>query len=521
MSVHRAFNETVDYEVTFDETEKSNKVAQTTTGRYSQIFALVQKISSDAAESTGKEFSEKEDTFKRLLCSDGPVTNRSKYARRAVLKCVARDVDKQLNDVYSKATFSLNPSNTAVNVASTSSTEVRHSPLHSSIFQDFSSEVNSDNDLPVDLEDRDFPCSDEDDDVSSYSSLKRANQKAKKAVDTSDINTTDASTSNFGGRPKRKRKRTQVYSSSDCISDDVSSQEEELKSSYIPPLKPPALTEVNIIEAPTLQLPVPSEGFQPSSVTIEQLSQGLVTETPRRMGTPSQSLGRPVALEEVHTSGLGVKALLRLNAEFHKQILRKLKIIETELAVQREVLSQHTSGSSQHQPHRLPELPFDLPMTSEDALIAVEDFLKTEANQDILIRHLKLVGGAELDLAVRGILRRCMTNGLASTFTYNGLRGEKRNFKSLILKKVVFTLRFFAFGDYQISLGDMQKVSQPACCKAINEVATMLAELAATYIYLPQTDQERKKVCDDFENRCGIPNVLGALDCTLMKIASP
>ncbi|KAG8183205.1 hypothetical protein JTE90_005654 [Oedothorax gibbosus] len=103
--------------------------------------------------------------------SDGPVTNRSKYARRAVLKCVARDVDKQLNDVYSKATFSLNPSNTAVNVASTSSTEVRHSPLHSSIFQDFSSEVNSDNDLPVDLEDRDFPCSDEDDDVSSYCSF--------------------------------------------------------------------------------------------------------------------------------------------------------------------------------------------------------------------------------------------------------------------------------------------------------------------------------------------------------------
>ncbi|KAG8173399.1 hypothetical protein JTE90_004727 [Oedothorax gibbosus] len=29
------------------------------------------------------------------------------------------------------------------------------------------------------------------------------------------------------------------------------------------------------------------------------------------------------------------------------------------------------------------------------------------------------------------------------------------------------------------------------------------------------------KVCDDFENRCGIPNVLGALDCTLIKIASP
>ncbi|KAG8170662.1 hypothetical protein JTE90_001012, partial [Oedothorax gibbosus] len=58
-------------------------------------------------------------------------------------------------------------------------------------------------------------------------------------------------------------------------------------------------------------------------------------------------------------------------------------------------------------------------------------------------------------------------------------------------EKVLLALRFFAFGDYQISLGDMQKVSQSACC------------------------------CDDFENRCGIPNVLGALDCTLIKIASP
>ncbi|KAG8177489.1 hypothetical protein JTE90_008673 [Oedothorax gibbosus] len=57
--------------------------------------------------------------------------------------------------------------------------------------------------------------------------------------------------------------------------------------------------------------------------------------------------------------------------------------------------------------------------------MAVEDFLKTEANRDILIRHLKLVGEAELYLAVRGILQRCMTNGLASTFSYNGLREKE------------------------------------------------------------------------------------------------
>ncbi|KAG8177817.1 hypothetical protein JTE90_021150 [Oedothorax gibbosus] len=92
----------------------------------------------------------------------------------------------------------------------------------------------------------------------------------------------------------------------DSISDDVSSEEEEPKSSYIPPPKPPASPEVNGIEALTLHLPFPSEGFQQlPSVTVQQLPHDLsfVTETSKRKGTPSQSLGRPVALEEEDTSG--------------------------------------------------------------------------------------------------------------------------------------------------------------------------------------------------------------------------
>lgn len=135
-------------------------------------------------------------------------------------------------------------------------------------------------------------------------SLERANQKAQKAVDTSDINT-DTSITKFG-RPKRKRKRAHVYTSE---SDDVksSAEDEEPSAAYIAPPKPPALRKEAFLATtpPMPTIPTSTPQLLPIESEVMQPSMQQVTETPR---------GRPEAIEEKDTSGLGVKALLRLNA---------------------------------------------------------------------------------------------------------------------------------------------------------------------------------------------------------------
>lgn len=55
--VHHTFNK--DTDMMYNEAEKSNEVPKTTTGRYTKVLSLVQKIAAVAAESTRSQFLEK------------------------------------------------------------------------------------------------------------------------------------------------------------------------------------------------------------------------------------------------------------------------------------------------------------------------------------------------------------------------------------------------------------------------------------------------------------------------------
>ncbi|GFU14176.1 putative nuclease HARBI1 [Trichonephila clavipes] len=108
-------------------------------------------------------------------------------------------------------------------------------------------------------------------------------------------------------------------------------------------------------------------------------------------------------------------------------------------------------------------------------------------------------------------------------------------------EKVLAAVRFFAFGNRQINVGDLHRISQPSTSRAIADVARALAELRPQYIYLPQTEDERMQfllfvsvssslvtslcitshISQKFYTEFGSPGIYGALDCSLIKILNP
>ncbi|GFQ93965.1 nuclease HARBI1 [Trichonephila clavata] len=66
-----------------------------------------------------------------------------------------------------------------------------------------------------------------------------------------------------------------------------------------------------------------------------------------------------------------------------------------------------------------------------------------------------------------------------------------RNHALTAAEKVLAAVRFFAFGNRQINVGDLHSISQPSTSSAITDDARALAELRPLYMYLPQTEDER------------------------------
>ncbi|GFT92017.1 putative nuclease HARBI1 [Trichonephila clavipes] len=96
-----------------------------------------------------------------------------------------------------------------------------------------------------------------------------------------------------------------------------------------------------------------------------------------------------------------------------------------------------------------------------------------------------------------------------------------RNHALTAAEKVLAAVRFFAFGNRQINVGDLHSISQPSTSRAITDVARALEELRPQYIYLPQTEDERMQISQKFYREFGFPGIYGALDCSLIKILSP
>jgi len=72
-----------------------------------------------------------------------------------------------------------------------------------------------------------------------------------------------------------------------------------------------------------------------------------------------------------------------------------------------------------------------------------------------------------------------------------------------------------------IAAGDFVSVSKSSACKIVREVSIAIAQLAPQYIKMPSDDEEIRNARIKFYNRARVPRIIGAIDCTHVRIESP
>lgn len=92
-----------------------------------------------------------------------------------------------------------------------------------------------------------------------------------------------------------------------------------------------------------------------------------------------------------------------------------------------------------------------------------------------------------------------------------------RNDALTAAEKLLLTLRFFATGSFFITCGDFSGIHKSTACKAIQVVSEAIASLRPQYIQMPNPEQAKRQ----FYQIARFPKVIGAVDCTHVKIQSP
>uniref|UniRef100_A0A674MSP0 Putative nuclease HARBI1 n=1 Tax=Takifugu rubripes TaxID=31033 RepID=A0A674MSP0_TAKRU len=87
--------------------------------------------------------------------------------------------------------------------------------------------------------------------------------------------------------------------------------------------------------------------------------------------------------------------------------------------------------------------------------------------------------------------------------------------------QVLSVLGFLATGTFQRVLGDRVGISQPSISRALPRVLDGINQLATQYIKFPYTPQYQVTVKRGFHNIAGLPNTIGAIDCTHVSIKAP
>lgn len=89
------------------------------------------------------------------------------------------------------------------------------------------------------------------------------------------------------------------------------------------------------------------------------------------------------------------------------------------------------------------------------------------------------------------------------------------------MQQLLLTLRFYASGSMQLSVADFSGVSRSSACRIIKRVSLAIASLRRQYIKMAQNRQEMESLAEQFYEIASFPRVIGAIDCTLIKIDSP
>lgn len=89
------------------------------------------------------------------------------------------------------------------------------------------------------------------------------------------------------------------------------------------------------------------------------------------------------------------------------------------------------------------------------------------------------------------------------------------------MTKLLLTLRFYALGTMLISVGDFAGVSKTTACLIVRLVSEAIASMGRAIIKMPTTPADIHNVQLGFYQKARCPRVIGALDCTHIRIQSP
>ncbi|XP_061717481.1 LOW QUALITY PROTEIN: putative nuclease HARBI1 [Cydia pomonella] len=100
----------------------------------------------------------------------------------------------------------------------------------------------------------------------------------------------------------------------------------------------------------------------------------------------------------------------------------------------------------------------------------------------------------------------------------NDLAGDSRGGFIPPHLKVLAAIRTWAREEFQDDAGDISGISQPTISLICKQVALAIVAQRAQWIKMPQTDAEQNNVIAGFYSLCGFRQVIGAIDCTHIRI---
>lgn len=89
------------------------------------------------------------------------------------------------------------------------------------------------------------------------------------------------------------------------------------------------------------------------------------------------------------------------------------------------------------------------------------------------------------------------------------------------LQQLLLTLRFYSTGSSYITMGDFSGIHKTTTGRVIQKVTEALISLRDQYVKFSETEEEKIEVQRQFYEISRFPKVLGAIDCTHIKIQSP
>lgn len=94
-----------------------------------------------------------------------------------------------------------------------------------------------------------------------------------------------------------------------------------------------------------------------------------------------------------------------------------------------------------------------------------------------------------------------------------------RNFSVSPINQLLCALRFYATGCFQVTTADLGGFSQPTAHRIIHKVSDAIARLRPMHVFFPDQDDEILKTQVDFYQKARFPKIIGAIDCTHVKLA--